>query len=56
MSAPFDTPRVFNVGNPANAITVHDLAARIRELLSSSSEIVFTDTTTIYGSDYVPSV
>lgn len=48
----FDTPRVFNVGNPANAITVQELAVRIRELLSSSSEIVFTDATTIYGSDY----
>lgn len=48
----FDTPRVFNVGNPANAVTVHELAVKIRELLSSSSEIVFTDATTIYGSDY----
>lgn len=48
----FDRPRVFNVGNPANTVTVHDLAIRVRELLSSSSEIVYADATEVHGPDY----
>ena len=32
---------VFNVGNPRSVVTVFDLAARIRRLASSESEIVF---------------
>src|SRR6059058_1262177 len=33
--------QVFNVGNPRSVVTVFDLAARIRRLVGSESEIVF---------------
>ena len=32
---------VFNIGNPRSVVTVFDLAARIRRLAGSESEIVF---------------
>jgi nucleoside-diphosphate-sugar epimerase len=48
----FDHPRVFNVGNPANATTIYDLAVRVRDRVGSASDIVFTDARTIYGESY----
>jgi nucleoside-diphosphate-sugar epimerase len=48
----FDDPRVFNIGNPANVTTIHALALRVRELLSSSSKIVFTDGALVHGPAY----
>ena len=33
--------QVFNIGNPRSVVTVFDLAARIRRLAGSESEIVF---------------
>lgn len=47
-----DAPRVFNVGNPENAITVLGLAHRIKELLDSDSPIVMTSGAEIYGPRY----
>lgn len=47
-----DKPRVFNVGNPKNAISIEVLAYRIRELLGSSSKIVHVDAREIYGPRY----
>jgi len=45
-------PQVFNVGNPDNAITMLDLAHRIRELVGSDSEIVMTSGAEVYGPLY----
>jgi nucleoside-diphosphate-sugar epimerase len=35
--------QTFNVGNPRSAVTVLDLAQRVRRLVGSSGEIVFRD-------------
>jgi UDP-glucose 4-epimerase len=48
----FDNPRIYNVGNPANTIEISDLAARVNEMVGSSSEIVFADARAIYGPGY----
>jgi nucleoside-diphosphate-sugar epimerase len=45
-------PRVFNVGNPDNAITMLALAHRVRELVGSDSEIVMTSGVEVYGPRY----
>jgi nucleoside-diphosphate-sugar epimerase/glycosyltransferase involved in cell wall biosynthesis len=50
--AAFDNPRIYNVGNPANAIEIHDLAVKVKELAASPSEIVFADARAIYGQGY----
>lgn len=50
--AALERPRVFNVGNPANATTVYDLAVRVRDRLESSSAIVFADARAIHGPGY----
>ena len=50
--AAFDDPRVYNVGNPANTIEVYDLAVKVREMVGSSSEIVFADAQAIDGKGY----
>lgn len=43
---------VFNVGNPQNLISIHDLAKKVVEFSHSSSDIKFVDPTTIYGPYY----
>jgi len=49
----FDTTQpIFNVGNPMNVTTIEMLAHSIRRLLGSSSEIVFTDGSTVHGPMY----
>jgi nucleoside-diphosphate-sugar epimerase/glycosyltransferase involved in cell wall biosynthesis len=50
--AAFDNPRIYNVGNPANTIEIYDLAVRVKEMVGSSSEIVFADARSIYGQGY----
>ncbi|MDN5848797.1 MAG: NAD(P)-dependent oxidoreductase [Nitrococcus sp.] len=45
-------PRVFNVGNPNNEISVEELAHRVKNLLGSSSPIVYVDAREIYGPRY----
>ena len=44
---------IFNIGNPDNRIPVEDLAARIKELLGSSSSIIHVDAQAIHGSMYI---
>jgi nucleoside-diphosphate-sugar epimerase len=44
--------RIYNIGNPANRTTILELARRVKTLLSSSSEIVHVDATTIHGPLY----
>jgi nucleoside-diphosphate-sugar epimerase len=44
--------RIYNVGNPANATTIWGLAERVREILGSSSPIVFADAKAIHGAAY----
>lgn len=43
---------IFNVGNPGNATTVHNLAKRVKELVGSDSEIIFADAKKIHGDLY----
>jgi nucleoside-diphosphate-sugar epimerase/glycosyltransferase involved in cell wall biosynthesis len=50
--AAFDNPRIYNVGNPANTIEISDLAARVKEMVGTPSEIVFADARAIYGPGY----
>ena len=50
--AAFDSPRIYNVGNPENTIGIYDLALRVREMVGSPSEIVFADARAIYGPGY----
>ena len=44
---------IFNIGNPDNRIPVEDLAARIKELLGSSSSIIHVDAQAIHGPMYI---
>ncbi len=48
----FDTPKIYNVGNPKNATTIEDLARRIIELLDSKSQIVHVNPQSVYGPLY----
>jgi nucleoside-diphosphate-sugar epimerase len=43
---------VFNIGNPANKITIRGLADLIKELTGSSSEVIYADAKEIHGSLY----
>lgn len=43
---------IINVGNPDNAVTVLELAERVRTLLASDSPIVMTDGRTVHGPHY----
>jgi nucleoside-diphosphate-sugar epimerase len=43
---------VFNIGNPANRTTVRGLAEMVKDLLSSTSEIVYVDGKEVYGPAY----
>lgn len=47
-----EDPRVYNLGNPNNAISVLDLAHRIRDLLGSDSPIEMTSGADVYGPRY----
>jgi nucleoside-diphosphate-sugar epimerase len=35
----------FNIGNPRSAVTIHDLATRIKRLTGAAGEIVFQEMT-----------
>jgi nucleoside-diphosphate-sugar epimerase len=50
--AAFAEPRVYNCGNPSNAVEVWQLAERIKEKTGSESPIVFADSKEIYGPQY----
>lgn len=53
MDAALDGPdAIFNIGNPNNATTVHNLAKRVKELVGSDSEVVFADAKKIHGDLY----
>jgi nucleoside-diphosphate-sugar epimerase len=53
MDAALDSPnKIYNIGNPANATTIWDLAVRVKELLGSDSEIVHADARLIHGPTY----
>ncbi|MET7333140.1 NAD(P)-dependent oxidoreductase [Nonomuraea sp. NPDC005650] len=43
---------IINVGNPANAVTVMELAERVKALLGSPSPIVCVDGRTVHGPHY----
>ncbi|MFI7127205.1 NAD-dependent epimerase/dehydratase family protein [Nonomuraea sp. NPDC050153] len=43
---------IINVGNPANAVTVMELAERVKTLLGSPSPIVCVDGRTVHGPHY----
>tara|TARA_R110002051_G_C8727111_1_gene497479 strand:- start:419 stop:1363 length:945 start_codon:yes stop_codon:yes gene_type:complete len=42
----------WNVGNPANKVTINYLAKRVKEITNSNSEIIHIDPKTIYGPLY----
>ncbi len=44
---------IFNIGNPANEITVEGLAQRVKSLVNSSSEIHYVDGKQVYGPMYM---
>ncbi len=44
--------RIYNIGNPANATTIWDLAERVVRLLDSDSDIVLADARAIHGEAY----
>lgn len=46
------THPIYNVGNPANTTTIEQLARLIKQLLGSSSEIVFTRGSVVFGPTY----
>ncbi|MFI6599980.1 NAD-dependent epimerase/dehydratase family protein [Nonomuraea sp. NPDC050536] len=53
MDAALDTDDIIiNVGNPANAITIMDLAERVKSLLDSPSPIVGVDGRSVHGPHY----
>ncbi|NBE98290.1 NAD-dependent epimerase/dehydratase family protein [Nonomuraea sp. KC401] len=43
---------IINVGNPANAVTIMDLAERVKSLLASPSPIVRVDGRSVHGPHY----
>jgi nucleoside-diphosphate-sugar epimerase len=43
---------IFNIGNPANSITIWGLAERVKRLLNRASDIVYADAKEIHGPDY----
>jgi nucleoside-diphosphate-sugar epimerase len=44
--------RIYNIGNPANATTIWDLAVRVKTLLGSDSPVVHADARQIHGPTY----
>jgi len=43
---------IYNIGNPANIITIEDLAKKVKEKTNSKSKIKYIDPKTIYGEFY----
>ena len=43
---------IYNIGNPSNRTTIRSLAQRIKDLLSSDSEIVYVDGKVVHGPGY----
>jgi len=43
----------YNLGNPSNAVTIRDLATRIRELCASDSQLETVDPTQRFGAHYL---
>jgi len=43
----------YNIGNPGNAVTIRELAMRIRELCASDSQLETVDPTQRFGADYL---
>jgi nucleoside-diphosphate-sugar epimerase len=50
--AAFEEPKVYNVGNPGNTTEIYDLAVRIKAMTGSESDVVYADSTEIYGPQY----
>lgn len=50
--AAFRNPRVYNVGNPGNETEIYALAERVKEMTGSESDIIYADSTAIYGPQY----
>jgi nucleoside-diphosphate-sugar epimerase len=50
--AAFRNPKVYNVGNPHNETEVYALAERIKVATGSESDIIYADSTAIYGPQY----
>ena len=50
--AAFRNPRVYNVGNPNNETEVYALAERVKSMTGSESDIIYADSTAIYGPQY----
>jgi nucleoside-diphosphate-sugar epimerase len=50
--AAFANPRVYNVGNPNNETEIYALAERVKEKTGSESDIIYADSTAIYGPQY----
>tara|TARA_R100000388_G_scaffold86446_1_gene65950 strand:+ start:756 stop:1718 length:963 start_codon:yes stop_codon:yes gene_type:complete len=47
-----DKNDIWNIGNPANKVTINYLAQRVKELTNSTSKIIHIDPKTIYGPLY----
>jgi len=47
-----DVNEIWNVGNPANKVSINYLAQRVKELTNSESNIIHIDPKTIYGPLY----
>jgi nucleoside-diphosphate-sugar epimerase len=43
---------IYNIGNPANATTIEDLARKVVKILDSQSEITYMDPKSVYGPLY----
>lgn len=43
---------IYNVGNPTNNISVRDLADKVREMVGSSSDVIYADAKKIHGDLY----
>jgi nucleoside-diphosphate-sugar epimerase len=43
----------YNIGNPGNAVTIRELAMRIRELCASDSQLETVDPTQRFGAHYL---
>ena len=48
----YDKNDIWNIGNPANKVTINYLAQRVKELTNSTSKIIHIDPKTIYGPLY----
>jgi nucleoside-diphosphate-sugar epimerase len=48
----FANPKVYNVGNPGNTTEIYALAERIKSMTGSESDIIYADSSKIYGPQY----